>query len=243
MLAYILRRIVLLVPVLLGLSMMVFAIGRLLPGDPVMLAAGPNASKEEIAALSAEFGLDQSIPVQYWRYLTGLLQGDWGRSLQTRGPVLEDLKVYLPATLELVIAAMLVVSTSPSLAQTKCEAADILFGPIAFDILEHGNDQQADAYESAIVRSATFDDPDKPFGAILGEITVDRGSFAVRNINQVVVGVIGTDLSIEGWDDVCDKTSHAEFVPVRPGSFMIYNGKSPVGTLEGRFPKNTFGVE
>ena len=106
MLAYILRRIVLLVPVLLGLSMMVFAIGRLLPGDPVMLAAGPNASKDEIAALSAEFGLDQPIPLQYWRYLTGLLHGDWGRSLQTRGPVLEDLKVYLPATLELVIAAM-----------------------------------------------------------------------------------------------------------------------------------------
>ena len=63
MLAYILRRIVLLVPVLLGLSMMVFAIGRLLPGDPVMLAAGPNASAQEIAALSAEFGLDQPIPV------------------------------------------------------------------------------------------------------------------------------------------------------------------------------------
>lgn len=108
MLAYILRRIVLLVPVLLGLSMMVFAIGRLLPGDPVMLAAGPNSSREDIAALSAEFGLDQPIPVQYWRYLTGLLQGDWGRSLQTRGPVLEDLQVYLPATLELVIAAMVI---------------------------------------------------------------------------------------------------------------------------------------
>ena len=52
MLAYILRRIVLLVPVLLGLSMLVFAIGRLLPGDPVLLAAGPNASREEVAALS-----------------------------------------------------------------------------------------------------------------------------------------------------------------------------------------------
>ena len=108
MLAYILRRILLLVPVLLGLSVLVFAIGRLLPGDPVMLAAGPNASKEEVAALSREFGLDQPIPVQYWRYLSGLLHGDWGRSLQTRGPVLDDLKVYLPATLELVLAAMLV---------------------------------------------------------------------------------------------------------------------------------------
>ena len=64
----------------------------------------------EVAALSAEFGLDQSVPVQYWRYLTGLLHGDWGRSLQTRGPVLEDLKVYIPATLELVMAAMAIAS-------------------------------------------------------------------------------------------------------------------------------------
>lgn len=106
MLAYTLRRILLLVPVLFGLSVLVFAIGRLLPGDPVLLAAGPNASKAEVAALAAEFGLDQPIPVQYWRYLSGLLHGDWGRSLQTRGPVWEDLQVYLPATLELVVAAM-----------------------------------------------------------------------------------------------------------------------------------------
>ena len=106
MLTYILRRLVLLIPVLLGLSMMVFVIGRLLPGDPVMLAAGPNASAQEMAALSAEFGLDQPIALQYGRYLAGLLQGNWGRSLQTRGPVLEDLRVYLPATMELVIAAM-----------------------------------------------------------------------------------------------------------------------------------------
>jgi peptide/nickel transport system permease protein len=105
-LTYILRRLVLLIPVLLGLSMMVFVIGRLLPGDPVMLAAGPNASAQEMAALSAEFGLDQPIALQYGRYLAGLLQGNWGRSLQTRGPVLEDLRVYLPATMELVIAAM-----------------------------------------------------------------------------------------------------------------------------------------
>lgn len=108
MLAYTLRRILLLVPVLLGLSVMVFAIGRLLPGDPVLLAAGPNATQQEVAALAVEFGLDKPIPVQYWGYLSGLLQGDWGRSLQTRGPVLEDLKVYLPATLELVVAAMLI---------------------------------------------------------------------------------------------------------------------------------------
>lgn len=108
MLHYIVRRILLLLPVLLGLSMMVFAIGRLLPGDPVLLAAGPNATKEEVAALAVEFGLDKPVAVQYWNYLTGLLHGDWGRSLQSRGPVLEDLKVFLPATLELVLAAMLI---------------------------------------------------------------------------------------------------------------------------------------
>ncbi len=106
MFSYALRRIVLLVPVLIGLSILVFAIGRLLPGDPVSLAAGPNASSEQVAALRAEFGMDLPIPVQYYRYVSGLMQGDWGRSLMSRGPVLDDLKVYLPATLELVFAAM-----------------------------------------------------------------------------------------------------------------------------------------
>ena len=106
MLRYILRRLVLLVPVLLGLTVLVFGIGRLLPGDPVRLAAGPNASDAEVAALAREFGLDQPVVQQYWNYLTGLLHGDWGRSLQSRGPVVDDLKAFLPATLELVFAAM-----------------------------------------------------------------------------------------------------------------------------------------
>jgi peptide/nickel transport system permease protein len=106
MLTYILRRIVLIIPVLIGLSLLVFAIARLLPGDPIQLAAGPNASAAEIADLAREFGLDKPFPVQYWNYATGLLTGDWGESIFTRRPVLEDLKAYLPATLELVFAAM-----------------------------------------------------------------------------------------------------------------------------------------
>ena len=84
MLSYALRRIALLVPVLIGLSMLVFVIGRLLPGDPAGLAAGPNASKQEVAALAAEFGMDLPVPVQYLRYVKGLAQGDWGRSLLSR---------------------------------------------------------------------------------------------------------------------------------------------------------------
>jgi peptide/nickel transport system permease protein len=106
MLGYILRRILLLVPVLLGLSLLVFAIARLLPGDPVTLAAGPNATAADVAQVAREFGLDKPLPVQYWNYLTGILHGDFGVSIFTRRPVAEDLAAFLPATLELVLAAM-----------------------------------------------------------------------------------------------------------------------------------------
>jgi peptide/nickel transport system permease protein len=108
MLAFVLRRLVLLIPVLIGLSLLVFAIARLLPGDPVQLAAGPQASREEIADLAREFGFDQPLPIQYLTYAKGLVTGDWGRSIQTRRPVLDDLIAYLPATLELVIVAMVI---------------------------------------------------------------------------------------------------------------------------------------
>jgi len=107
MLRFILRRFILIVPVLLGLTALVFAIARLLPGDPVALAAGPNASPAEIAAYGKEFGLDRPLLVQYGDYLAGLAKGNFGVSIYTRRPVSEDLAAYLPATLELVFAAML----------------------------------------------------------------------------------------------------------------------------------------
>lgn len=107
MLRFIFRRLVLLLPVLVGLTMLMFIIARVLPGDPVALAAGPNATAGEIARLRAEFGLDQPLVVQYLRYATGLLHGDLGVSLFSRRPVADDLLAYLPATLELVFAAML----------------------------------------------------------------------------------------------------------------------------------------
>jgi peptide/nickel transport system permease protein len=88
MLRFLLRRLLLTVPVLFGLTALVFAIARLLPGDPVALAAGPNASAAEIAAYAKEFGLDRPLLTQYFE------------------PVVEDLAAYLPATLELVFAAM-----------------------------------------------------------------------------------------------------------------------------------------
>lgn len=106
MLQFILRRLLMLIPVIIGLTVIMFAIARILPGDPVGLAAGPNATQAEIAALAAEFGLDQPIWVQYGSYVTGLLHGDLGTSLLTRRPVATDIAAYLPATLELVLAAM-----------------------------------------------------------------------------------------------------------------------------------------
>jgi len=106
MLYFIFRRIMLLIPVVIGLTVIMFAIARILPGDPVALAAGPNATPQEVQALAREFGLDQPVWVQYFDYLSGLAHGDLGTSLLTRRPVAADIAAYLPATLELVIAAM-----------------------------------------------------------------------------------------------------------------------------------------
>lgn len=102
---YILRRLALVVVVLLGLSIVTFTIAHLVPGDPVRLAAGPQATAEQIRKLEEEFGLDQPLPVQYLSYMKGILRGDLGRSLNTRRPVATDLRRYFPATLELTIVS------------------------------------------------------------------------------------------------------------------------------------------
>lgn len=107
MIRFIVRRLLLLIPVIIGLTIIMFAIARLLPGDPVGLAAGPNATQAERAALAHEFGLDRPVWAQYLTYVEGLAHGNLGRSLLTRRPVEADIAAYLPATLELVIAAML----------------------------------------------------------------------------------------------------------------------------------------
>ncbi len=105
---YILRRVALIIPTLIGLSILTFAIARIVPGDPVGLAAGPRATEEIKEALRREFGLDQPLPVQYVDYISGLFQGDWGQSLYTRREVLGDLRTFWPATLELTTAAVII---------------------------------------------------------------------------------------------------------------------------------------
>lgn len=103
---YIFRRLLYMIPVLFGVSVLTFSLAYLVPGDPARLAAGPQATQQMYEQLREEFGLDNPLPVQYLNYVTGLVQGDWGDSILSRRPVLSDLREYWPATFELVLVAM-----------------------------------------------------------------------------------------------------------------------------------------
>jgi len=103
MFAYLFRRAVTLFLVLLGLAILIFVIARIVPGDPARIALGPLATSEQVSELRQEMGLDDPFPVQLWTYLTGLVQGDLGKSLLTSRPVMDDIRAALPATFELVL--------------------------------------------------------------------------------------------------------------------------------------------
>jgi peptide/nickel transport system permease protein len=108
MVRFILRRLAGLVFVLLGVSVITFALSQLVPVDPVVAALGQNARDEQIEAFRRELGLDRPPVEQYVRYMGRLLQGDLGLSIRTRRPVADDLRDFLPATIELSLAAMFV---------------------------------------------------------------------------------------------------------------------------------------
>ena len=103
----IVRRLFFLVFVLLGLSLITFGLSHIVPGDPARLMAGPRASKSAVAKIREKYGLDDPVPVQYVNYVKGIFRGDLGTSFTTRRPVLDDLKRYLPATLELGLVAFI----------------------------------------------------------------------------------------------------------------------------------------
>ncbi len=94
--------------VMVGISMLIFAIARVMPGDPARIALGPNASAAQVAALRAERHLDAPLPVQYWEFVKALSRGDLGKSLYTNRPVTTDIAQFLPATLELVIVSAII---------------------------------------------------------------------------------------------------------------------------------------
>ncbi len=108
MLTLLLKKLATLVPTLLGVTLVAFALIRLIPGDPIEIMVGERRLDPAAhAALMKQMGLDQPLPVQYVRYVGQLLQGDLGNSLVTREPVSAEFKVLFPATLELAGTALL----------------------------------------------------------------------------------------------------------------------------------------
>lgn len=99
-------RLVFLVLVLLGVSLITFMISHLIPGDPARLIAGDRATPEIVEKIREDMGLNRSLPEQYALYFRGILSGDLGTSLRTRRPVAQDLKLFFPATLELAFVAL-----------------------------------------------------------------------------------------------------------------------------------------
>ncbi len=110
MYGYIIRRILLAIPVLIGVSILVFSIVRFIPGDPARAIAGVHASPEYIENVRREMLLDEPIYVQYYVYMRNLLQGNLGRSTFSRRPVATELRERFPNTMRLAVAAMVIAS-------------------------------------------------------------------------------------------------------------------------------------
>lgn len=105
---YIIKRLVTVIPTVLGITIVVFLAMRLIPGDPIDLILADDYSEEARAQLEREYGLDKPFHIQYVKWLWQMLQGNWGRSILTDRPVLPDILMKLPVSLELIIASMLV---------------------------------------------------------------------------------------------------------------------------------------
>ena len=108
MIGYLARRILLAVPALLGVATIVFVAVRVLPGDPARVMLGDVATQDQVNRARHELGLDLPLPLQYGTFLLQLAHGDFGRSISTGDPVVADIALRLPYTLELAVLATLV---------------------------------------------------------------------------------------------------------------------------------------
>jgi len=108
MLKYLIKRLVLFVIVIFGVVTVTFFISHVIPADPVGAILGENAPQELVEKMERQLGLDLPLGQQYTRYLKGLINWNFGISLRTQKQVSEDLRVYFPATIELVLLAMLI---------------------------------------------------------------------------------------------------------------------------------------
>ncbi|WP_442596538.1 ABC transporter permease [Neobacillus sp. D3-1R] len=108
MFIFILRRLIQMIPVLLGVVLVVFLIMQMVPGDPAVLLAGESASPEQVAQIRHQLGLDRPVIVQYFSYLKDIVSGDFGTSIRSNRPVLDEILVRLPVTFELAFWSILV---------------------------------------------------------------------------------------------------------------------------------------
>lgn len=128
---YVVRRLALAGLVVVGVVVLTFVIARVVPGDPARTWAGPRARPEQVEMARERLALDRPLVVQIGKYLTGVATGDWGLSLRTRRPVLSDIAVRAPASIELVGAGMLLaiafgVPLGLASARWKGRAPDVL---------------------------------------------------------------------------------------------------------------------
>jgi peptide/nickel transport system permease protein len=107
MLRFVVRRLLLLIPILVGLSILVFLWVRALPASPAVSLLGERATPESVARIERQYGLDKPIYIQYWRYVKTVAEGDLGTTIRTRRPVTDELKQRFPATIELTMAALI----------------------------------------------------------------------------------------------------------------------------------------
>jgi peptide/nickel transport system permease protein len=110
LLKYTIKRIFIGIFVLIGLSILIFTISRIIPGDPARMALGPSASQSAVDELRREMYLDKSLPAQYYYWFTGVLEGNFGKSVNTKRPISQDIKDFFPATLELVLFSSILIS-------------------------------------------------------------------------------------------------------------------------------------
>jgi len=104
----IVRRTLGFIGVMVVLSLMIFILARVVPGDPARIALGPSATQEQVDAMRQQMGLDDTLIVQYFHYVGKALSGDFGQSLISGKPVMEEILHLLPATLELVVFTVLI---------------------------------------------------------------------------------------------------------------------------------------
>ena len=135
---YIFRRLIIFPFILIGLSSVIFVLLYVLPGDPARLMAGQGATAEVVASIRHEMGFDLPLPVQYGNYLLRVAHGDFGRSFQSHRPVLEEVGIVYPKTLQLALTAealAVVAGVSLGLLATLAEHRWINYGLLSLSVL------------------------------------------------------------------------------------------------------------